>query len=123
MEWRLNKRALKSGMEWRLNKRAPRSGMEWRLNKKASRSGMEWRLNKRSDEQLNELEDIESILYALIQSQNQMKIIESIDLDSEFWQDQDRFPMMFQQLFRINHAHSLIMNEMVIFKRSSYFSI
>ena len=105
MDWRLNKR----GMEWRLNKR----GMEWRLNKR----GMDWRLNKRGmmEDEENEyiLERLQPILEKILQTQRKMQVMGELNTDSKFWVDQMNFPVMFQQLFRMGHMHTIIMKQMV----------
>ena len=105
MEWRLNRRS--PGMDWRLNKR----GMDWRLNKK----GMEWRLNKRAFEDEDEyiLERMQPILETILRTQKKMQVMEESNTDSKFWEDQMNFPVMFQQLFRMGHMHTIIMKEMV----------
>ena len=107
MDWRLNKRI--AGMDWRLNKR----GMEWRLNKR----GMDWRLNKRGmmEDEENEyiLERLQPILEKILQTQRKMQVMGELNTDSKFWVDQMNFPVMFQQLFRMGHMHTIIMKQMV----------
>lgn len=110
MDWRLNKRG---GMDWRLNKRG---GMDWRLNKR----GMEWRLNKKSgttggveDDNLYILERLQPVLETILQTQKKMQVMEELKTDSKFWEDQMNFPVMFQQLFRMGHMHTIIMKEML----------
>ena len=121
MDWRLNKRGMdwrlnKKGMNWRLNKKAMqwrlnKRGMDWRLNKK----GMEWRLNKRAIEDEDEyiLERMQPILETILRTQKKMQVMEESNIDSKFWEDQMNFPVMFQQLFRMGHMHTIIMKEMV----------
>merc|ERR1711902_296227 len=103
-----------SGMEWRLNRRSP--GMDWRLNKR----GMEWRLNKKSrttggaeDDNLYILERLQPVLETILQTQKKMQVMEELNTDSKFWEDQMNFPVMFQQLFRMGHMHTIIMKEML----------
>ena len=122
MDWRLNKR-IAGSMDWRLNKRGSmdwrlnkRGGMDWRLNKR----GMEWRLNKKSgttggveDDNLYILERLQPVLESILQTQKKMQVMEELKTDSKFWEDQMNFPVMFQQLFRMGHMHTIIMKEMV----------
>ena len=136
MEWRLNRRS--PGMDWRLNKRIAgsmdwrlnkRGGMDWRLNKRGAmdwrlnKRGMEWRLNKKSgttggaeDDNLYILERLQPVLETILQTQKKMQVMEELNPDSKFWEDQMNFPVMFQQLFRMGHMHTIIMKEMVCTK-------
>merc|ERR1712051_518123 len=104
MDWRLNKK----GMDWSFfNKK----GMDWRLNKR----GMDWRLNKRAFEDEDEyiLERMLPILETILRTQKKMQVMEESNTDSKFWEDQMNFPVMFQQLFRMEHMHTIIMKEML----------
>ena len=86
--------------------------MDWRLIKK----GMEWRLNKRAFEDEDEyiLERMQPILETILRTQKKMQVMEESNTDSKFWEDQMNFPVMFQQLFRMGHMHTIIMKEMVL---------
>ena len=48
--------------------------------------------------------------------QKKMQLMEELNTDSKFWEDQMNFPVMFQQLFRMGHMHTIIMKEMVCTK-------
>ena len=87
--------------------------MAWRLNKRAQPARVNWRLNKKSkDAGAEKLQNMEVILSALIQTQKKMQVMDGID-ETSFWMDKEPLPILFQQLFRIGHMHSLIMKELV----------
>ena len=87
--------------------------MAWRLNKRAQPARVNWRLNKKSkDAGAEKLQNMEVILSALIQTQKKMQVMDGID-ETSFWMDKEHLPILFQQLFRIGHMHSLIMKELV----------